>query len=86
MTPNLALVHRSSFPLWGHRCELVAVIAGVSTGLGERVLGGGSAAALDAEFVALGVGHHDPTTRGGLASVVNDPRTQGQYPVDFLIL
>jgi hypothetical protein len=35
-----------------------------------------SAAALDAEFVALEVGHHDPTTRRGLASVINDPRTE----------
>jgi hypothetical protein len=74
------------FRFGGTRCELAAVIAGVSTGLGERVSGGGSAAALDAEFVALGVGHHDPTTRRGLASVVNDPRTEEQYPVDFLVL
>jgi hypothetical protein len=80
MTPNLAQVRPVIV-----RCELVVVIAGV-TGLGERVFGGGSAAALDAEFVALGVGHHDPTTMRGLASVVNDPRTEGQYPVDFLIL
>jgi hypothetical protein len=86
MTPNLAQVRPVIVSALGAPCELVGVIASVSTGLGERVSGGCSAAALDSEFVALGVGHHDPTTRRGLASVVNDPRTEEQYPVDFLIL
>jgi len=86
MTPSLAQVRPVIVSALGAPAASWQRSSRVSARLGERVSGGGSAAAHDAEFVALGVGHHDPTTRRGLASVVNDPRTEEQYPVDFLIL
>jgi hypothetical protein len=45
-----------------------------------------SEAALDAEFVALGVGNDDPTTRDGLPSVVDDARAKRQHPIEFFSL